>query len=645
MEKTIIGLFDDSVSRFRDNVYLWEKTTGEYKGTTYGETKEAVRKFAAGLLSIGLEPGDRVALLSEGRNAWIISELGILYAGGCCVPLSVRLDSGTDLRFRLQHSGSRMVIASSGHIDKIEEIRESLPELQTVIYLDGVPERKQTGSGKNYTNIGYSDLLNKGEAYLISNGQLLQKRTAAVQPDDLANISYTSGTTADPKGIMLTHKNYWTNVRQSLTLMNIPPTHRTLAILPWDHSFAHTACLYCFMAMGASVGSVQTGKTAMETIRNVPQNIKELKPHILMSVPALSKNFRKNIEAGIEQNGKVITALFNHALSIAYAYNSNGCDRGKGWRIMLKPFVKLYDMLLFTKIRQGFGGELEFFIGGGALLDVEIQKFFYAIGIPVCQGYGLSEAAPVISSNSLDYIKFGTSGRPAGYLTIKILDEDGNELPQGVPGEITIRGENVMKGYWKNPTATAETLRNGWLFTGDMGYIDSDGYLVVLGRFKSLLIGNDGEKYSPEGIEEAIAGLSDHIHQCILHNNQQPFTSALIVPSISHINAHLEKAGVTPGSEQGIELALKLIQHDVNAFFKHGKHAGQFPERWLPSTIVVLPEAFTEHNQMLNSTMKIVRGKAESHYRKEIEFLYTPEARNVVNEVNRVNMSKWYTSR
>jgi long-chain acyl-CoA synthetase len=645
MDKTIIGLFDDSVARYSNNVYLWEKATNDYQGTTYIETKEIVKKLAAGFMSIGLEAGERVALLSEGRNAWIISELAILYAGGCCVPLSVRLDSGTDLKFRLQHSGSRMVVTSSGQAGKIEEIRGLLPELQTVIYIDGVPQGKETGTGSKYVNISYRDLISKGEAYLISHGQLLQKRTDAVQPDDLANISYTSGTTADPKGIMLTHKNYWTNVRQSLTLMNIPPTHRTLAILPWDHSFAHTACLYCFMAMGASVGSVQTGKTAMETIRNVPQNIKELKPHILMSVPALSRNFRKNIELGVEQKGKLITGLFKHALSVAYAYNRDGYNRGTGWRAILKPMLRFYDMLLFKKIRQGFGGELEFFIGGGALLDVEIQRFFYAIGIPVCQGYGLSEAAPVISSNSLDYIKFGTSGKPAGYLSIRILDENGIELQQGEPGEIVICGDNVMKGYWNNPTATAEVLKNGWLYTGDLGYLDNDGYLVVLGRFKSLLIGNDGEKYSPEGIEEAITGFSETIHQCILHNNQQPFTTGLIVPSMYHINGHLEKSGITPGSAEGINTALKLIKHDIDAFFKHGKHAGQFPERWLPSAFVVLPEAFTEQNHMLNSTMKIVRGKAEERYKSEIEFLYTPEARDILNEINRKNLSNWYTSR
>lgn len=646
--KTIIDLLNDSVARYAGNIYLWEKQNGAYKGTTYLEIKNRVLNIAAGLVSIGIQPGDRVALLSEGRNSWIIGELAILHAGACCVPLSVRLDAGIDLKFRLLHSGSRMILASAQQEQKIDEIRDVLPDMERMICLDESPNSVEAGSPaieKNYRrkpDITWNQLVQIGEEFLKHNPGEMEKRMRGITPDTLANISYTSGTTADPKGIMLTHLNYFTNVKQALTLMNIPPTHRTLAILPWDHSFAHTACLYCFMAMGASVGSVQNGKTAMETIRNVPVNIKELKPHIIMSVPALSRNFRKNIEAGVDQKGKFTRKLFNHALRIAYAYNGLGFDRGKGTRSLLKPLVDLYDHLLFKKVREAFGGEMEFFIGGGALLDIDLQRFFYAIGVPVCQGYGLSEASPIISSNSLKNIKMGTSGRPVGYLEIKVHDTDGKELPQGVPGELVIRGDNVMKGYWNNPKSTAETVKDGWLWTGDMGYLDEDGYLVVLGRFKSLLISNDGEKYSPEGIEEMLVGQSEYIHQCILHNNQQPITVGLIVPAIGAINKHLEKDGIQPGSPEGIEAALKLLQHEVNAYFKHGKYAGMFPERWLPAALSVLPDSFNDQNHLLNASMKIVRGKVAEQYAFELTYLYKPDAKNILNEVNRRNLAKWY---
>lgn len=633
--KTIIDLFEESVSQFGDNFYLYEDSGNGYQGFTYKEVKETVYKTAAGLISLGINPGDRVAILSEGRNAWIISELAVLYAGACCVPLSVKLDAATDLKFRLLHSGCRMVVVSAQQAAKIEEIRQQLPELETVIYLDKKPENQQN----DYT---YSELTELGDTFLLTQKDALVQRFTAVRPDDLANISYTSGTTADPKGIMLTHLNYTGNVKQALTLMEIPSTHRTLAILPWDHSFAHTACLYCFMAKGAGVGSVKAGKTVLETLKNVPQSIQELKPNLMMSVPALSRNFRKNIETGIEKKGRLLKAVFDHAIAVSYLYNGLGFNRGKGFRFLLQPLVKLYDLVFFKKIRQAFGGKMEFFIGGGALLDIELQRFFLAIGIPVFQGYGLSEASPVISSNSAKYLKLGTSGKLVGFLELKILDGDGRELPQGETGEIVIKGDNVMKGYWKNPKATDEVLRDGWLFTGDLGYMDEDGYLVVLGRFKSLLIANDGEKYSPEGIEEAIMDQSPFISQCMLYNNQHSYTVGLIVPDIASVNRELLHKGIEPGSDEGIEAALKLIDHEVDAYFKGGRHAGQFPERWLPSAICILPEGFTEHNHFMNSTLKIVRAKITDHYASELDFLYTPQAKNTSNDLNRKNLARWY---
>ncbi|MDD3744746.1 MAG: AMP-binding protein, partial [Lentimicrobiaceae bacterium] len=483
---TIIDLFESSVARFADNTYLHEKQGDIWTETTYRATREQVITFAAGMLNLGLEYGDRVALLSEGRNAWIISELGMLYTGACSVPLSIKL-STAELKFRIDHSGAKMIVVSHSQFAKINEIRSGLKSVKQVILLDRESPRQD---GDLY----FDEILLEGEGFMKKKPEAVSAAMKAVNGDTLANITYTSGTTADPKGVMLTHSNYTVNVQQSLTLMDIPPTYRTLAILPWDHCFAHTACLYCFMAKGASVASVQTGKSSNETLKNIPKNINEIKPNLLMTVPALSKTFRKSIESGIAKKGKAAAALFKFGLRIAYAYNNLGYNRGKGWRIVLKPFYRLFDKILFSKVREGFGGELDFFIGGGALLDSELQRFFLAIGIPVCQGYGLSESSPVISSNSLKNIKIGTSGKLVKPLDLKILDDEGRELPKGVNGHIVIRGGNVMKGYWQNPVATAETIQDGWLHTGDLGYMDEDDYLVVNGRAKSLLIAGDGEK-------------------------------------------------------------------------------------------------------------------------------------------------------
>ncbi len=632
--RSIIELFETSVAKFPKNMVLWEKQNGEYIGTTYQQAHDQVFRFGAGLVALGLQKGDRVGLLSEGRNAWIISELGILYAGGINVPLSVKLDSGSELKFRLAHSGSRMIVVSSGQASKIEEIRNELPELEKVIFLDG-----KENPGKN--DISFDQVLALGDEYLRTNSADFEAIYLTIQPDDIANISYTSGTTADPKGIMLSQLNYAANVVQSNTLMDITEDWKTLALLPWDHAFAHTACLYCLMVNGASIAALEVGKTPMETLKNIPKNIREIQPTIMMSVPALAKNFRKSIESNIRQKGPFAEKLFNHALRIAYKYNGHGWNRGKGTRAIYKPLLNLYDKILFSKVREGFGGKLELFIGGGALLDIELQRFFFAVGMPMCQGYGLSEASPVISSNALHAIKFGSSGRLVKYMELKICDLDGNELPQGEKGEIVVQGDNVMKGYWNNPKATAETIKDGWLYTGDMGYMDKDGFLYVLGRFKSLLIGSDGEKYSPEGIEEALVDQSHFIDQCMLYNNQNAWTSGMIVPNMQAIYRELEKHGLKKGTEEALTAALKIIEKEIDAYKDGGKFAGSFPERWLPATIAVLPEAFTEQNHLLNSTIKMVRGKITEYFRNELEFLYTPEAKNIVNQRNMDALRKW----
>ncbi len=632
--RTIIELFETSVDKFANNIYLWEKQNGKYEGTTYSQTRDLVLQFGAGLMALGLQKGDRVGLIAEGRNAWIISELGILYAGGINVPLSIKLESGNELKFRLAHSGSKMIIVSRGQAAKVEEIREQLPDLEKIIYLDA-----KENAGPN--DISYEQVLAMGKEFLSSNSLEFEAVYKTIQPDDVANISYTSGTTADPKGIMLTHLNYAANVAQSATLLKIGEDWKTLAFLPWDHSFAHTACLYCFMYYGASVASPEIGKTSMETLKNIPKNIKEIQPNLLMSVPAVAKNFRKGIETNIRAKGPTAEKMFDHALKIAYIYNGNGWNRGKGLRAIYKPLLSFYDKILFSKIREGFGGKLEMFIGGGALLDIELQRFFYAVGMPMCQGYGLSEASPVISSNVLKAVKFGSSGKLVKPLELKICDNDGNELPQGEKGEIVIKGDNVMKGYWNNPKASAETVKDGWLYTGDMGYMDKDGFLYVLGRFKSLLIGSDGEKFSPEGIEEALVDQSPFIDQCMLYNNQNPYTSGMIVPNIPAINREVEKHGFKPGTEEAYTEALKIIQREVDAYKSGGKFAESFPERWLPATIAVLPEAFTEQNHLLNSTMKMVRGKITEYFKDELEFLYTPEAKNIINQRNIEALKKW----
>ncbi len=629
----ITHLFEESATKYKNNTFLWEKIGNSYIPTTYGETKELVYKLAAGLMALGVKKGDRIALLSEGCNNWVISELGILYAGAINVPLSVKLAEATDIKFRLMHSGARFIVASASQSRKLNGLRNELESLEKVILFEA-------DESVHEKNLLFSDVLKQGSEYLKSNRIDFESTWKSIQPSDHANICYTSGTTADPKGIILTHRNYTANVEQGLSLMNIPSHYISLLILPWDHAFAHTVGPYILMKSGASIASVQTGKTPMDTLKNIPVNIREIKPHFLLSVPALAKNFRKNIENGIRAKGAVTIALFNLALKIGYAFNGNGFDKGKGWRFMLNLFVNLFDKILFSKVREAFGGRLEFFVGGGALLDIELQRFFYAIGIPMYQGYGLTEASPIISSNAPLRHKLGSSGFLVKPIDLKICDVNGNEVPIGEKGEIVIRGENVMAGYWNNPTATSEALKNGWLYTGDLGSMDDDGFLYVFGRFKSLLIADDGEKYSPEGIEEAFVAQSQYIGQCMLYNNQNAYTIALVAINKEAVKRWLQKhhSHIHNGDEP--TAALKLIESEIHEYRTGKKHGHMFPQRWLPSAICILPEGFTEDNQMLNSTMKMVRGKITDAYADIVTFLYTPEGKNICNRKNMEHINK-----
>jgi len=623
MKKTLIDVFESSVQKFPNNTFLKEKIGKEWMNTTYREVQTQVYHLGAGLQALGVKKGDNMALLSEGRNLWIISELAMFYAGAVNVPLSIKLEEANDLLFRLQHGECRYVVVSGNQLRKVRSIRALLTEVERVIVLDEMELQQGEISIKEVKQMGQEYLKNHSTEEFLAVGQSLQN-------DDLATITYTSGTTADPKGVCLTHRNYTANVEQCLSRIPVDDTWRTLIILPLDHCFAHVCGFYFMMERGASVATVQVGRTPLETLKNIPINIKEIAPDFILSVPALAKNFKKNIEGGIQKQGKLAMTLFRWGQAVRQSYFGESNLDGKGLRHLLRPVVWVFDKILFDKVRANFGGRMRFFVGGGALLDKDLQHFYIGIGLPMFQGYGLSEATPVISTNAADCYRFGSSGRLVEPIEVKICDGDGRELPLGEMGEIVVKGENVMAGYWRNPVASAETVKDGWLYTGDLGYMSAEGLLYVKGRFKSLLIGSDGEKYSPEGIEEALVQHCAAIEQIMLYNNQSPITSALIVPS----RDQLKRMGHDLTTEDGKLAALEEINNELNQFRKGGTMAGMFPERWLPGTFAVLKEAFTEQNHMINSTMKLVRPKVEKAYADRLQYVYTTEGKRLDNEQN-----------
>jgi len=607
---------------------IWEKSDEEYRSISYRASFEIVAEIASGLVVLGLKKGDRVVLLSEGRNDWILSELGILFAGGINVPLSTRLQGTTELRFRISQSGSRYAIVYRHLLDKILDIKNDLPELEKMIVLE--PSERE-----DRDLISMRAIRNSGKEYLKKYPDQFEQRWQSINEKDTASICYTSGTTADPKGIVLTHRNYTANIEQAQSLFHVLESSISLITIPWDHSFAHTCGIYTLISCGASIASIEMGSTPIETVKNIGKNIKEIKPHFLLSVPTLSRNFKRNIERGISSLGSKVEKFFHWGLRVAYAYQGDGFRNGK-WQghFYLKPLMNIFDKVIFSRIREQFGGRLEFFIGGGALLDIEYQRFFSAIGMPIYQGYGLSEASPVISTNFPGSLKMGTSGRVVPHLNIKICGEEGKPLTDGQTGEIVVKGENVMMGYWRNREVTEKSLRDGWLYTGDLGYIDEEGYLVVLGRSNSLLISNDGEKYSPEGIEGSLLVRCPFIHQILLVNDQKPYTTALIVPDKSAILATIHDLGLTLDTVDAQRTVISFFVEAIKVYQTDPKLKAFFPGKWLPSTFALLGEPFSEANRFLNSTLKMVRNRIAKHYQDRIDFMYTTEGKHSHNAQN-----------
>ena len=631
---TIIDFVEKYSHKYENYVYLREKVDGKWKEITQGQTREEAYRIGAGLMSLGVKKGDKIALLSESRAMWILSELGALYAGATDVPLSVNLGEGKDLIFRINHSEAKWILVSGNHLPKIRAILAECPAVEKVIVFDDTAFDYTSLEPKE---IRMSEIQKMGSEFLKAHRAEFEARYKSIGPDDYANISYTSGTTADPKGILLTQRNYTANVEQGNSVISIAEGDVMLIILPLDHCFAHVAGMYTMMIYGGSIAFVPIGKNALATLRNVPTAISEVRPHVMLSVPALARNFKKNIEGAIKKKGGFTEKLFYFALNNAIKYNKEYYNAGTGGTFWRKPLVSLFDKLVFSKVRESFGGRMKFFVGGGALLDIELQRFFCAVGMPMFQGYGLTEATPIICANAEGHARFGSSGRLVKPMDCVILDAEGKEVPHGTKGEIVIRGENVMAGYWKNPKATADTIIDGWLHTGDMGYIcpEDPDFLYVVGRFKSLLISSDGEKYSPEGFEDNFTETSKWVNACVLHNDQKPFCVALVVPDKAALADACSAHGLAPESEEGKRYMLGLIQADVDSYKKGGKHEGMFPERWLPSAIGICDEEFTIANKMMNSTMKIVRGKVEEHYASLLDYMYTAEGKELHNERNR----------
>ncbi len=641
-KRTVFEMLNKASKKYTDKPYLSQKDDKGWLRTSFSLAKTKTLQLASSFVELGIQYEDKIAILSEAKNDWIISELAILYAGGISVPLSIKL-SAEEIPFRINHSDTELFIISENTLEKVISNWNKYENKSLELIVLDQPSAKISRQCKQYNFdesklIFINDLYKLGEEKLKENLTKLEKIEKSIIENDVVTISYTSGTTGNPKGIMLTHLNYFSNSHEAVKTFQIKELISTLLILPTDHSFAHTVGIYTAMVKGLSLHFVDARGGGMNALKNIPINLVEAEPNFLLTVPALTSNFIQKIKEGIKAKGSFIEGIFNRGMEAAIVRNGDGFTKPPA-SVQISTYFNyaVAELLIFKKLRLIFGPKIEFFVGGGALLDIKQQQFYKAIGVPVYQGYGLTEATPIISTNTPFQHKMGTSGKVLGNIKCKICDENGKSLPKGKKGEIVIQGDNVMKGYYKNEKATKEVLRNGWLYTGDLGFMDKDDFLVVVGREKALLISEDGEKYSPEEIEEAIINSSAFINQCMIYNDHKKYTSALLTLNKINISDWIKENNI-----QSSEELVQQIKKEMLLFNSQPEFKGKFPSKWIPSNFQILEEDFSEENKMINSTLKMVRHRITESYQDKLDIMYGADAQKKTMEENTKVISKLF---
>ncbi len=642
MRRTIFSMMADARSRFGEKPFAFRKTDAGWVSKTFNETFDEARLVASFLMDRGFTKGDRLAIYAEGSPNWIVAEYGIIAAGCIAVPLSFKL-LPEEIAYRLEHSEARVVFTNANHMEKISRVAKEVgARTGTAIDLVSLDE------DFNIESVDYpvehlfrmDSLRAVGSEALSRTQNTLDQREADCAEDDVVTISYTSGTTGNPKGIMLTHANYWINSLDSVNIFRIPDGgYRDFVVLPVDHSFAQTVGIHASVQRGIEVWFVDSRGGGMAILRNIPDNLKEAEPVFMMTVPALSGNFMKKIIAEIDKRGGLVRSLFHLGISSGIKHLGDGVKPPQSLDAFLNGLL-YYPLrkLVLDRVRvEVFGKRARFFSGGGASFDIAQQRFFRALGMPLYQGYGMTEASPVISSNTEWTLKLGTSGVALPNVQIRIVKDDGELAAPDEKGEIQVRGPNLMKGYFKNPEATAEALVDGWLKTGDLGWLDADGFLTVAGRAKALLISADGEKYSPEGIEEAILTSAKLVDQVLVWNDHRKFTCALITLDDTYVRKAIKEHRLkTP------EALLEVVKESFYSFRADPSYRKMVPPNWTPSTFQIVEESFSEKNGLINSTMKIVRYKVVDQYADLLNYVYSPSGSNYKNARNLEALSSFF---
>ena len=595
---TLNQLFFEAVSKYNRPDALQVKTGGTYRPISHTEVADRVRHAARGLSSLGVRRGDRVAILSENRPEWAVADFACLSIGLTDVPIYPTLPAD-QIAYMLKDSGAVAIFVSNKtQADKIREIRSQLPALKTVIGFDDIP---------GLTNISIAELEKRGaQGENKESIKTYREDALTVKPDDLATIIYTSGTTGEPKGVMLTHDNIYGNVAASRTAIPFEGRDIALSFLPLSHIFERMGGHYLMFATGTSIAYA-------ESIDAVPVNMQEVRPTLVLSVPRLyEKMFARVLESALT-GGFLKKQIFFWARGVADRWaNEKLAGREPGG--LLAQQYAIAQKLVFSKLKARTGGRLRYFVSGGAPLSPDINKFFFAAGLTILEGYGLTETSPVITVNTPRNFRIGTVGKVVDGVEVKIADD----------GEILTRGPYVMKGYYNKPEATHEAIDpDGWFHTGDIGELH-DGFLAITDRKKDIIVTAGGKKVAPQPLENKVK-TNKYVAQAVMIGDKRKFPSMLIVPNFDQLERWAAKRNII-WTDRAQLLRMPTIQakmeKEVNEELEGAAHFE------MPKKIGLLEHDFSIERGELTPTQKVKRRAIDKHYKTLIDSLYEEAERS-----------------
>jgi long-chain acyl-CoA synthetase len=591
-------MFFEQAVRLGEKPFLWAKHAGQYRPMSWAEAAHDVRRLALGLRSLGIGHGERIGLVSENRPEWIIADLAIMSAGAITVPAYVT-HTIEDHRHVLSNSGARAVIVSKPPLSaRVLAAANQVDTVHTVITMEPA-----AGQASTVDLLSWREMLTRGGEDTKDTAELV----ATIEPDDVACLIYTSGTGGDPKGVMTTHRNILANCRGAHRVLEMLGLGNDvfLSFLPLSHSYEHTAGGIFPISIGAQIYFAEGAET-------LAANLLEARPTIMTAVPRLYETLHQRIRLGVDRKGGVSQKMFDKAVAIGrkrlLAQTPSVGER------VLDPVL---DRVVRAKMRQRFGGRLKAMVSGGAPLNPEIGQFFLALGVTLLQGYGQTEAGPVITCNPPGRTKIDTVGPPLEGVRLRIADD----------GEILVAGDNVMKGYWNDPEATAQTIADGWLRTGDVGVIDDDGYLRITDRKRDFIKSSGGEMISPARIEGYLT-LEPEIAQAMVFGDRRPYLVAVLVPNLDFIASHRPENGATQdmsalASDPGFVKAIGASVARINQMLSPSERVRRF---------VIANEPFTIANGQMTPTLKIKRHIVCEAYGPALDALY--ESRTVTLEAS-----------